>query len=673
MLTIGIDVGGTFTDLVVIDEVSGEIATTKTLSTPSNQADGVLTALRKLEVDLSSVRRIVHGMTVATNAVLERRGAKVAVITTEGFRDVLEIGRTQRMTFTMFDPYFVRPQPLAARPLRFEVRERVAADGRVVKPLCRQNVLEICARAKAAGAEAFAICFLNSYKNPEHERAAAAILNEVFDEPTVSVSSEIVPEYREYERFTTTVTNAFVQPVMSRYLQSFESRLRDAGYGGPIYIMASNGGSMDVGTAARRPVNTLFSGPAGGVVGSIQAAEGTRYGDLISYDMGGTSTDVCLIQDRTPSFSSQSLVTGIPIKVPQLNINTVGAGGGSIAWAEGGSALRVGPRSAGSVPGPACYGKGGTEPTVTDANLFLGRIGASSLLDGEMDLDTAAAERAIRDLTAELGMIDPYEVAEGIIALAVVHMANAIREISLQKGHDPRDFALVALGGAGPMHAAETAAEIGMRSVIVPQFPGTLSALGLLSSELRNDYVASYRATLDDVDWRAVGQTFETLFLRGRDHFEATGLGRETISGVRSLDLRYAGQAFELTIPFADPELDTQTVQERFASEYSRQYGHVQGQSAIEIVALRMAVKAAITRPNVGVSQSRGGVESRMWDVYFAGTMRKTPVLHRGSLPEGFELQGPAIIEEFGSTTIVPPSWNVSVQANGNLLMAYGR
>jgi len=395
MLTLGIDVGGTFTDLVVMDPTSGRTTVHKVFSTARNQADGVLAALDAAGVNLYEVGRVVHGMTVATNAILERRGATVAVLTTAGFRDVLEIGRTQRMTTTMFDPYFVRPQPLAARPLRFEVAERMRADGSVEKALNGEDVERASREALAAGAESLAICFLHAHRNPSHEQQARDILRRCAPALPASLSSEIVPEYREYERFATTVANAYVKPVMDAYLRSFEERLRERGYRGPIYIMASNGGAMDVGHARERPVQTLFSGPAGGVVGSVQACSTEGFRNLISYDMGGTSTDVCLIQDGHPASATQTVVSGVPIKVPQLSINTVGAGGGSIAWIEGGTTLRVGPRSAGAEPGPASYGRGGKDPTVTDANVVLGRLAPGSLLGGSMRLDVRAAIEAV--------------------------------------------------------------------------------------------------------------------------------------------------------------------------------------------------------------------------------------------------------------------------------------
>lgn len=667
-LTVGIDIGGTFTDIVVIDEESGEVSVTKTLSTISNRADGVLVGLRKLGVQLPDVSRIVHGMTVATNAILERKGANVALITTEGFRDVLEIGRTQRMTFTMFDPYFVKPSPIVNRRLRFEVRERVLHDGSVETPVAEDDIRHACKAANTAGAESFAICFINSHQNAKHEALAARIVTEEARGKPISISSEVVSEYREFERFSTTAVNAFVQPVMAHYLASFDERLRAAGYVGPIYVMASSGGTMDAQRAAQMPVTTLFSGPAGGVVGAIGATHSTPHQNIISYDMGGTSTDVCLIKDGAASFATQSIVAGMPIKVPQVNINTVGAGGGSIAWVNDGS-LRVGPRSAGSTPGPICYSRGGTEITVTDANLLLGRIGASSLLDGELTLDVETVSAAMEALCAQVGMTDKFELAEGIIRLAVVKMANAIREISLQRGHDPAAFALLALGGAGPMHAAETAGELGIARVVVPRYPGNLSALGLVSSDLRLDYSTSFRVLLDTMDLVRAIADFDRMVARGKQEL-AKGGNQQTMSVARFIDLRYSGQAFELTIPIASDEISTAALRESFVAEYVRQYGHKQDQGAIEVVALRLAVTAAVPRPSVAPPRAALSREARtMREACFQGVRASTPVLRRESLGPGFREDGPMIIEEFGATTVVPPSWRAELEPNGNILL----
>ncbi len=669
MLTVGIDIGGTFTDIVVIDETSGDVHVTKTLTTPGNRADGMLNGLRKLDVPLAQVSRIVHGMTVATNAMLERKGAKVALITTEGFKDVLEIGRTQRMTFTMFDPYFVKPAPIVSRQLRFEVRERVLHDGSIDAALDEADVREACRLANQAGAEAFAICFINSYRSPRHESMAAQIVAAEAKGKPISISSEIVPEYREFERFSTTAANAFVQPVMSHYLGGLDGRLRSEGYAGPIYIMASSGGTMNAARAAQMPVTTLFSGPAGGVVGAIGATDGTPYRNLISYDMGGTSTDVCLIRNGSASFATQSIVAGVPIKVPQVNINTVGAGGGSIAWADNGS-LRVGPRSAGSAPGPACYGRGGTEVTVTDANLLLGRIGARSLLDGELELDVREADAAMQRLQSEVGMSDKCALAEGVIRLAVVKMANAIREVSLQRGHDPGAFALLALGGAGPMHAAEAANELGIAKVIVPRYPGNLSALGLVSSDLRLDYSTSFTSPLASMNLSRAAAEFERMFARGANELRESG-HQEAISAAHYVDLRYSGQAFELTIPVDSAEIRTEALREAFVAEYVRQYGHKQDEGVIEVVALRLAVTAKVRRPSVApprVAATRAHRTTR--EVQFHGVRALTPILRREALEPGFAEDGPMIIEEFGATTVVPPAWRASLEHNGNILLS---
>ena len=674
MLTVGIDVGGTFTDLVIMDGANGEVRTTKTPSTPRNQAEGVLAGLKDLGIDLRDVDRIVHGMTVATNATLERSGARVALLTTRGFRDVLEIGRTQRMTFTMFDPYFERARPIVERPMRYEALERVKFDGTVLVPLDEAGVLAACDRARADGAEAVAICFINAHANPAHERRAAELVSRALPGVAVSVSSEIVAEHREYERFSTNALNAYVQPPMARYLASLGTRLREAGFSGSLYIMSSSGGVMSMETAMQRPVQTLFSGPAGGVVGSIEAARSSGFRNLISYDMGGTSTDVCLIRDLAPTTTIQSLISGIPVKIPQLNIVTVGAGGGGVGWGEGGRKLCVGPQSSGAMPGPACYGRGGELATVTDANLFLNRLGTASLLGGRMTLDHAASERAMKRLAGELGMSDPFEVAEGILKLAVLRMANAIREISIQKGQDPRDFVLVALGGAGPMHAAEVAQDIGIETVLVPIHPGNLSALGLLTSELRRDYSSTFLAESRMADWDEIGRRLAGLVAAGEAEMRRSGPADLSVRHEMALDLRYAGQAFELTIPVRAAALEREQVERDFEEEYGRQYGHKQPGASVQIVSLRVAIKGAVPQRELRNAPRRpvAGDERQYRDIRFARKTYRSPVVQRQALQVGTALEGPCVIEEFGATTIVPPAWVAVMDEVGNIILRFG-
>src|SRR5713101_1733955 len=449
MFVVGIDVGGTFTDVTAVDGATGRVVVTKVPSQPNNEAAAVLAGLAALGIDGRTVRRLVHGTTVGTNAILERRGARVALITTSGFRDLIEIGRTKRNIPALFVPTFVRPKPFVERALRFEVDERMLHDGTALTALDGRSVDRVLDALGAAAPEALAVCLLHAYANPAHERAIGSRARERFPAVPVSLSSDVVPEYREFERFSTTVLNAYLQPLMDRYLAGLEKRLFEAGYAYGVLTVGSSGGMMTVETARRLPIKTIVSGPAGGVSRACFLAPHAGLGDFITYDMGGTSTDVCLVQGGVPVTTTDNEIGAFPVKVPQIDIHTVGAGGGSLAWLDVDSSLKVGPRSAGARPGPAAYGLGGTEPTVTDANVVLGRIGTARRLGGAIALDAGRARAAVADLGRRLGgSMTAEALAEGIVTIAVARMTSAIREISIQRGHDPRDFTLIAFGGA---------------------------------------------------------------------------------------------------------------------------------------------------------------------------------------------------------------------------------
>ena len=498
-LLAGVDVGGTFTDVVLFDARAQSLRVAKVPSTPSNQSEGVRNGLTAVQPDLGRLDKLVHGTTVSTNTMLTRTGASVALVTTRGFRDVLEIGRTRRMLPSLYDTTFVRPPPLVPRPLRFEVTERLAAGGAVLVALDERELEALASAIRAARAEAVAICFLHAHVDSTHESRAKDILSRALPDVWITTSSEVVPEFREYERFSTTVINAYLLPVMDRYMSSLRARLGDAGYRGDVFTMSSSGGIMDLDAARRMPVRTILSGPAGGVAGALWIAKVAELRNFITCDMGGTSTDVCLIENLQAASVSETAFAGYPIKGREVAINTVGAGGGSIAFMEAGRALKVGPRSAGAEPGPACYGRGGTEPTVTDANVVLGRLGPR-VLGGVIRPDLAKATAAVAALADRLGVASVEEMAEGVVRIAVAQMANAIREISIERGYDPSDFVLFPFGGAGPMHAAQIAEEIGMREILVPILPGNLSALGLLASDQRYERVQTFMTRLSALD-----------------------------------------------------------------------------------------------------------------------------------------------------------------------------
>jgi N-methylhydantoinase A len=666
MFIVGIDVGGTFTDLTAVDEATGRVVVTKVPSRPRHEADAVLAGLEALGIAARDVRRLVHGTTVGTNAVLERRGARVAVLTTRGFRDLIEIGRTKRNIPALFVPTFVRPKPVVERKHRFEVVERLAADGSVLVPLDPASVERALDAALAAGAEALAVCLLHAYLEPAHERAIADVAKGRCPGVPVSCSADVVAEYREFERFSTTVLNAYLQPLMDGYLAGLEERLRATGYAHGVLTVASSGGMMTTETARRLPIKTIFSGPAGGVSQAcfVGAAAGVR--DLVTYDMGGTSTDVCLVRDLAPLATSDGMVGAFPVKVPQIDMHTVGAGGGSLAWLDVDGSLQVGPRSAGASPGPAAYGLGGTEPTVTDANVVLGRIGTARRLGGSIGLDAARARAAVADLAARMGTLGVEALASGIVRIAVARMTSAIREISIQRGHDPRDFTLVAFGGAGPMHALALAEEMGMTRVLVPRHPGNFSALGLLASDVKHDDVRTRVGPLRE-RWPLLAGLFAEMEGGVRRQLELEGFGAEAQRMRRSLDLRYRSQAFELNLDVAGETLAE--VEAAFHERHRAAYGHADPGAVVELVNARLSAYGVVARPAAepygAAASGEALIERRA--AWFDGTRHDCPVWERERLPAGAAIAGPAIVEEFGATTVVPPGWRGAVDALGNL------
>jgi N-methylhydantoinase A len=671
MFVVGIDVGGTFTDLTAADEATGRIVVTKVPSRPRHEAAAVLEGLAALGIAARDVRRLVHGTTVGTNAVLERRGARVAVLTTAGFRDLIEIGRTKRNIPALFVPTFARPKPVVERRHRFEVSERLAADGTVLTPLDTASVERALDAAVEAGCEAIAVCLLHAYLNPQHERAIADLAKGRAPGLPVSGSAEVVAEYREFERFSTTVLNAYLRPLMDGYLTGLEERLRATGYAHGVLTVASSGGMMTTETARRLPIKTIFSGPAGGVSQACHVGAAADVRDFITYDMGGTSTDVCLVRGLTPLATSDGMVGAFPVKVPQVDMHTVGAGGGSIAWLDVDGSLQVGPRSAGASPGPAAYGLGGVEPTVTDANVVLGRLGTTRRLGGSLTLDPARARHAVADLAERLGgALGVEALADGIVRIAVARMTSAIREISIQRGHDPRDFTLIAFGGAGPMHAVAMAAEIGIPRVLVPRHPGNFSALGLLASDVKHDDVRT-RVGLLTERWSELEAVFAEMEGAARRQLEIEGFGDAAQRVSRSLDLRYRGQAFELNVPLTEARA---SVEAAFHASHAAAYGHADPTATIELVNARLTAWGVVPRPAAerhpgGASRLDAALVERR-RVWFEGVAHDCPVWERERLPEGAALAGPAIVEEFGATTVILPGWRGSVDRHGNLRLA---
>jgi N-methylhydantoinase A len=669
-LRIGVDIGGTFTDAVAIDE-GGRITSAKALSTPGRLADGVMAAVERLGVALDQVESFTHGTTAGLNAFLERRGARVALLTTQGFRDVYEIGRANRPV--MYDVRYRPPAPLVPRRHVFEVPERLAYDGSVVAP-----VDEAAVRRLAEGLDGFdavAVCLLHAHANPSHERRVAEVIASVGPDLTVICSHEVAPEWREYERTSTTVLCAYVAPVIATYLEQLERRLAERGLRTPLRVMQSNGGVMTASTARTRPLQTLFSGPVGGTTAGVAVGGDLDVGRLICIDMGGTSFDVSLVIDGAADVEMQTTLEGHPVLSPTVAIHTIGAGGGSIAHVAAGG-LRVGPRSAGAEPGPASYGLGGTEPTVTDANLLLGRLPSVARLGGSLALEAAAARSAIQPVADQLGL-DTTSFATGVVAVADAAMANAIREITVSRGIDPRDFALLAFGGAGPLHAAALADELELDRIVVPADPGVLSAWGMLQADVRHDLVQAFFTPLEALRPEALDAAVADLAERGRQLLKEDGVADGAIELEPAADLRYVGQEYTVTVPFPLQRAAVVTLAalpEDFSAAHLERYGHNNPGEAIECVNLRMTSLGRIhppPRPEIPELPAPEPVANQ--DVRFGDRVHATPVFRRGDLGRGARLTGPCVLLEDACTTLVPPGWSATCSGKGHLLLERGR
>ncbi|NLG69351.1 MAG: hydantoinase/oxoprolinase family protein [Firmicutes bacterium] len=665
-LRVAAEIGGTFTDIMVLEQRSHEavVHTLKVRSTRKAPEEGVLAGLDRLSLDWGVVAEVLHGSTVATNAVLERKGVPTCLLVTEGFRDLLEIQRGDKEN--IYDIFYQRPAPLVSREWVIGVRERMLADGSVLESLDEDQVRRAAGLMNEGGIRAVAICFLHSYANPAHELRAKEIIEQVMPRALVLTSSELLPQFREYERTSTTVMSAYVAPGMVRYIESLKHELARRGYRGELLITQSNGGTIPAPAIRREVVRTLLSGPAAGVTGALYVARQAGVQDIITVDMGGTSTDVCLVDGGQPYVTTENKVGGLPVAVPMIDIVSVGAGGGSIAWVDEGGMLRVGPQSAGADPGPACYGLGGQEPTVTDADVFCRLIRADHFVGGAYPLDVEAAEVVIRGLADRSGM-RPDEAAVAIRRIVEASMMQAIRVVSTQRGHDPRRYTLVAFGGGGPLHAIRLAEELGIRRVLVPRHAGLLSAFGLLVADVARDYVqtrVSLASSLTPVEMR---QQFERLMDRAVEELTGYGFSPEELVFYQSCDVRYQGQAFELSIPVAGLP-DPAEVARQFHEEHRQRYGFASPGEPVEIVNYRL--KAVVPRsveeinfaPPAGVEpraeSARALIDERWQECLF---------VDRRSLPVGYAFTGPAVVEEETSTCYVPAGWSASVLENGSL------
>ena len=669
-LRIGSDTGGTFTDLVAFDEAAGRLCFHKVASTPDDPGRAIVEGIQqiagKLGAGPEAVSLLVHGTTVATNTVLQRSGAKVALITTAGFRDVLHIQRQDRPQ--MYDLRTRRVRPLVPRRLRFELNERMLHDGSVRTPVDRRQLDELIEELRCLRVDAVAVGLLHSYVNPAHEVEVGAVLVEALPGATVCISHEVVGEHGEYERFSTCAMNAYVQPVMQRYLSQLDRRLGDAGFKAPLFVMKSNGGVMSAASAARQCVETVLSGPAGGVVAGVAMAGARRNANLITADMGGTSFDVSVIHEGRPAFARDSEMGGLAISVPMLDIHTVGAGGGSIAWTDAGGSLRVGPQSAGARPGPACYRRGGELPTVTDANLVLGRLAATSLLGGGMTVDLEAARRAVHDHVAAPLDLTVEQAAEGIVRVVNATMTAAIRKLTVERGLDPRAFTLCPFGGAGPLHGAELASEMGIGETLVPVAPGVTSAIGLLMSNLREDRVRTHVALLNDSALPQLDAIFDELLDDAGTRLGFTDRARKVR---RSLGMRYHGQRYELGASVAEGPLDAARIKGAFHREHERMYGYARQEEPVEVASVWASVEVdldAVTLPRADMLNSDAEPFSHR-RVLFGGSSHDTPVIRREQLGPGAELTGPAVVEQLDATTLLWPRQKLRVDDYGQLVL----
>ncbi|MFC0407744.1 hydantoinase/oxoprolinase family protein [Roseomonas elaeocarpi] len=674
MYRIGFDVGGTFTDFTVHDESTGALRYFKVPSTPADPSEAIengLAALtREFAIPAEGISFVGHGTTVATNMVIERRGVRTGVITTRGFRDVLEIGRQTRPH--LYDYTVTNPAPLAPRALRLEVEGRIDAAGEELAPLDEAAVAEAAAQLRAAEVQAVAICFLHSYLRDDHERRAAEIVRAALPGVFVSTSSEVLPEFREFERFSTTAINAYVGPRMARYLDRFLDRLASLGVPGRPYTIHSNGGLMSVETVRAFPVRTCLSGPAAGVVGAAEVAVAAGFPNVVTYDVGGTSTDVSLIENGRPAFATSRLVADYPVRTPMMDVHVIGAGGGSIAAIDDAGALKVGPRSAGADPGPVAYGRGGREPTLTDANIVLHRLDPETLLGGRMAVDAAAARAAIEARIARPLGLSVEQAALGIIRIAVANMSRAIRAVSTEKGHDLAQFALFPYGGAGPLHAGAVAAECGIRRVLVPQEPGTMCARGILMSDISLDLVRSEIVEAEEASWPGILARFTAMEAQGDAWLAEGHVAPERRAFERVVEARYKGQNHEVQVPF--PETGTlpyAAFLAGFAEAHRREYGYDVADRAVEVVNCRLKAVGRVERPRARFTDAATGrPEPRTRRaVHFENGWVDTPVFDRATLPVGLRLAGPAIIDEMSSTTVVEPGQHVSVDPAGNLVV----
>jgi N-methylhydantoinase A len=666
---VAVDVGGTFTDIFVFEEGSGGISVTKVPSVPDDPARGILAGILAAGIPVKDIKLFSHGTTVGTNALITRRFARTGLVTTKGFRDILEIRRATKAD--LWDAYKDVAPPYVPRRDRFEVEERTLYDGSIARPLDEEQAREVARILGRRGVESVAVCFVNAYVDGTNERRMKEILEARLPGTMVTISSDILPEIFEAERTSTTVVNAVLGPVIGRYMERLTAELRRLGYENEVLVLHSGGGVMTAETAGRYAARVAASGLAGGAVAMAHIAKRCRFENAIGLDMGGTSTDISLMHGGELRITKDWYVEyGYPIRFPAIELITIGAGGGSIAWIDEGGSLRNGPQSAGAVPGPVAYGKGGTEPTNTDANLVLGRLGPS-LLAGEMPLDGAAARDAIARLGRRLGM-DAVETADAIMRVANANMCDALRLVSIQKGYDPREFALVVFGGAGPLHGADLAAEMKIPTVIVPPSPGITSAVGCLLVDIRHDLTKTVLVPASEEGLAELEAEFRGLEAEGAERLRREGTRDEQIRTTRYLDMRYLGQWRSLSVACGDGEVTASRVLESFHGEHLREFAFSRPEQPVEVFGLRVTAVGKIPKPAFPSFTKSAQAEAKPIaerSVYFSGRFLATPIYRRADLLAGIRLRGPAVVEQLDSTTVVPPGVDVEVDETLNILM----
>ncbi|MEJ8570009.1 hydantoinase/oxoprolinase family protein [Microbaculum marinum] len=679
------DVGGTFTDTAVFDPRNGEIRYGKTLTTPRVLIEGVRTGVEKADTQFADTALFLHGTTVAINTVLERSGARTAILTTRGFRDIYEIGRVNRPD--AYNLFFRKHEPLVSRALRFEVDERLSSDGDVLVPLNEDQVGRIAEALAEMGIEAIAILFLHSYRDPRHEIRAREIVAQRCPGVFVTASHELSQEYREFERTSTVAANAYVGPRVKSYLNGFTDFLDSSGFPGSFLVVQSTGGLYTADRARSECIRMLESGPAAGLIGSRALCRQMELPNAIAFDMGGTTAKAGVIHDYEVLMTGSSMIggyeTGLPVQIPMIDIQEVGTGGGSIARLTPGGGLRVGPRSAGADPGPICYGLGGSEPTVTDANLLLGRLSATQFLGGEMPLDTQAAERGLKEKVADPLALTVTEAAEGILRIATTTMAHVVRRVTTERGLDAADFSMFAYGGAGPLHATMVARELQIDRVIIPNSPGHFSAFGMLMSDFRHDEVRSWFRQLRTIEFDDMEAIFADMEEAGRKAIETGGVSMAGVAVSRAADMRYVGQEHAVTADLPAALFETQDMQgikAAFDAVHAVRYGYSSPDEPAEIVSLRSSVSGVMAKPaqtaiGAGAEDPPPAALRETRPVFFgsAGAYVDTPVFERSALLAGNRIAGPALVEEYASTTVIHPGDLLSVDRHGNLVIVIGR